>query len=104
MLSNKHLIRITASVGACLAAVAFTGLPWADASSHSPGGAALAAARHHRPCAGKNRVVIRYDGDDTPGCVTRLVGKQGFTGHPGHRGKTGKTGKTGPRGPQGAVR
>ncbi len=101
MLSKKHLIRIAVCVGACLAAVAFTGLPWADASSHSP--SALVAARHHKPCAGTNRVEIRYDTDDTPGCVTRLVGKQGFQGHTGHTGKTGKTGKTGPVGPQGAV-
>jgi hypothetical protein len=103
MLSKKHLIRIALSASACLAAVAFTGLPWADASSHSPGDTALAAASHHKVCPGKNRVEIRYDLDDTPACVTRLVGKQGFRGHTGHRGKTGKTGKTGPVGPQGAV-
>jgi hypothetical protein len=99
MRSKKHLIRIALAVGSCLAAVAFAGLPWADASSHPP----VADASHHKPCAGKNRVVIRYDTDDTPGCVTRLVGKQGFTGHTGHRGKTGNTGKTGPIGPQGEV-
>src|ERR1700722_4962413 len=103
MLSKKHLIRIAVTAGACLAAVAFTGLPWADASSHSPGGSALAAARHHKPCAGKNRVEIRYDPDDSPACVTRKVGKQGFRGHTGHRGKTGKIGKTGPVGAQGEV-
>src|SRR5580692_9646256 len=98
MLSKKHLIRIALSASACLAAVAFTGLPWADASSHSPGDTALAAASHHKVCPGKNRVEIRYDLDDTPACVTRLVGKQGFRGHTGHRGKTGKTGPTGASG------
>ncbi len=103
MLSKKHLIRITASAGTCLAAVAFTGLPWADASSHSPSAVAVADASHKKPCAGKNRVEIRDDTDDVPRCVTRLVGKQGFRGHTGHRGKTGNTGKTGPIGPQGAV-
>src|ERR1700728_2161191 len=101
MLSKKHLIRIALSAGVCLAAVAFAGLPWALASSHSDGDAVLAAG--HKACSGKNRVEVRYDTDDTPGCVTRLVGKQGFRGHTGHRGKTGKTGKTGPIGPQGAV-
>jgi len=102
MRSKKHLIRIATSVGVCLAAVAFAGLPWALASSHSDGDAVLAAAGH-KACSGKNRVEIRYDTDDTPGCVTRNIGAQGFQGHTGHRGNTGKTGKTGPIGPQGVV-
>jgi hypothetical protein len=96
MSSKRYLIRVAGIVGACLAAAAFAGLPWADASSH-PGRAAKAR------CSGKDHRSVEFDGDDTPACVKLRVGKQGRRGRTGHRGHIGRTGRTGPVGIGGPV-
>jgi hypothetical protein len=107
--SKKHLIRIAGTVGLCLSAAAFAGLPWADASSHSAGAAARAAAKSHKACPAKDTAEVRFDTDDTPACVRLRVGSQGQRGRTGHRGRTGKTGRVGvtgaigPIGPVGAI-
>jgi hypothetical protein len=102
MSSKRYLLRVAGIVGACLAAAAFAGLPWADANSHP------AAATKVR-CSGKDHRSVIFDPDDTPACVKLRVGKQGrrgrtgARGHVGHIGKTGAVGIGGPVGPTGLI-
>jgi Collagen triple helix repeat (20 copies) len=91
MRSKQSLTRITALVAACLAATAFAGLPWADASSHP-----VAATASQR-----GTLCVRFDADDQPGCLG--LGPRGQHGLRGARGATGLRGATGPIGRLGAV-
>jgi hypothetical protein len=81
-----------------LTAVAFTGLPWADASGGAPPGSAGATAGR-----GSGKVCLRYDADDQAICVPRGPrGARGLVGRTGRLGQVGPVGIVGIQGPQGA--
>gem|GEM_PF-3370929 len=82
----RQLVRIGMAAAVCVAASAFAGLPWADASSQG--------SKHvgAHPPAPRGWLCVRDDGDDTPGCLP-----------PGPRGPRGLRGRRGPAGPRGAV-
>jgi hypothetical protein len=91
-MSWKSLIRLPALVAACLCAVAFTGLSWADSGSQ-------AAQKAHKNCR-----PVRYDLDDQPSCLPYGPGgKTGARGQLGARGPVGVVGQVGVIGPVGAI-
>ena len=93
-MSVRHLIRTGGLVAAALAAVAFAGLPWADASSK----AKLVSPHQH------GKYCTRYDADDSPVCLSYgRRGKTGKRGHQGARGPIGPVGAVGVIGPVGAI-
>ena len=96
-MKTKHLIRVAALGGVCVAATAFAGLPWADASPHA----------HVADASGTQLNCVHFDVDDQPVCgIMRrgphgTRGPRGALGQRGLRGHTGPVGATGPTGPQG---
>jgi hypothetical protein len=95
-MKTKHLIRAVVVGGACLAATAVSGLPFADASSPT-----------HAIEVGKSRLqCVHFDVDDQPVCgILRRGprGARGLKGNTGSVGPIGLPGATGPQGPQGAT-
>lgn len=92
-MSSRYVVRVLVVVGACLATVAFAGLPWADASPQArvaDSGAGVTTL----PC-------LHFDADDPPVCDIRLKGPRGRRGLRGRRGQQGATGPQGPVGAQG---
>jgi hypothetical protein len=98
MKSRRHLIRIVALVGACLAGTAFAGLSLARTSSH-------ASAKHVKQAQHAGQLCVRYDTDDPQAqCLRRgPVGRRGPRGAQGPIGVTGARGPVGLVGPVGAV-
>jgi len=94
-MSSNRLIRIATLASACLAVAAFAGLSLAQAgSAHKAHGASSSGVR----CG------IRYDTDDTPGCLpSGPRGRHGLRGPTGRRGPQGVVGPVGATGPVGAV-
>lgn len=95
----KYLIRLTAVCGACLATVALTGLPWADASPRA--GIADAGGTKGERMVSK---CVSFDSNEGPLCGVILKGPRGprgFTGKAGPAGVSGLQGAAGPQGPQG---
>lgn len=89
----KFLIRAVAVGGACLAAVALTGLPFASARTGAHVADAGVGEAHHK--------CFTFDFGEGPVCTVILKGPRGAKGQ---RGKTGPIGLTGPQGavgPQG---
>jgi Collagen triple helix repeat (20 copies) len=96
----RYLARFAAVGGACLAATALTGLPWANATPRArvaDNGASTSEASAVR--------CVRFDSAEGPVCGVMLRGprgQRGFTGKTGAVGRTGLQGPVGPVGPQGA--
>jgi hypothetical protein len=89
----KFLMRSATVGGACLAAVALSGLPWADASTSARvAEAGGGEASTHLKC-------VMFDAGDTPVCGITIRGAKGPRGI---RGNTGAIGAVGPQGAQGA--
>lgn len=95
----KFTIRTAGIAVLCLAAAAFAGLPWADASSHAATAPKAAPASAGKLCG------VRSDGDDSPGCLGHgprgKRGPQGSVGPLGAPGTIGPVGNVGPAGPVG---
>ncbi len=100
----KRIAYVAAVLAACLATVALTGLPWAEASPRA-GIADVAGS------AGEKIVAhcFKFDAGDPGICVEVLKGVRGKTGKTGKTGAKGKTGPighiglTGPIGPTGPI-
>lgn len=92
-MKTKYITRAVAVIGACLAATALTGLPWADASPRAKV-ADAGGSGGEKPAV----TCIFYDFGEGPACGIRLRGPRGARGV---RGKTGPIGLTGPQGPVG---
>ena len=93
-MKTKQLIRVAGAGGMCLAATAFAGLPWADAS---PSARVADVGTPQIRC-------VKLDVDDQPVCGIMRRGPQGsrgVRGKTGARGATGHVGATGAPGPQG---
>lgn len=91
-MSRKHLIRLPALVAACLCAVAFTGLSWADGGPPP------------KPVQSHGKYCVRVDSDDQTYCLPYGPGgKTGARGTVGARGPVGVVGQVGVIGPVGAV-
>jgi hypothetical protein len=93
-MSSKRLIAVAVVIAGCVAAAAFTGLPWAAASPRARV-AGLPAARNGKVCG------IKYDSDDSAGCLPN--GPRGKRGQRGRRGPVGVVGVVGPVGSTGPV-
>ena len=95
----RYVMRFAAVGGACLAATALTGLPWADAT---PRARVADASTSKSEASAVN--CVRFDSREGPVCGVMLRGSRGlrgFTGKTGAVGKTGAQGPVGPLGPQG---
>jgi hypothetical protein len=92
-MKTKYLTRAAAVAGACLAATALTGLPWADASTRARV-ADAGGSGGEKPAV----TCVTYDFGEGPVCGVKLRGPRGPRGV---RGKTGPIGLTGPQGLQG---
>ncbi|MGO9904504.1 MAG: hypothetical protein ACLP4R_05975 [Solirubrobacteraceae bacterium] len=94
-MGSNRLIRIATLACACLAVAVFAGLSLAQAASERK---AHAASSSGVLCG------IRYDSDDTPGCLpSGPRGRHGLRGPTGRRGPQGAVGPVGATGPVGAV-
>ncbi len=95
-MKTKYLTRTAAVAGACLAATALTGLPWADAAPR-------AVVADAGGTGGEKPAVtcVYYDFKEGPVCGVMLRGPRGVKGARGKTGPIGFTGPQGPIGPQG---
>jgi hypothetical protein len=89
----KYLLHAVVVGAACLAAIALSGLPWADASPRA-GVADSGGSGSEKPAL----TCVRFDNGEGPVCGIMLRGPKGKTGP---RGKTGPIGLQGPQGPVG---
>lgn len=101
-MTGSRLARVAGLAGLLLAATAFAGLPWADASPQTKQPRASAASASTSPFVkGDQLCGVRFDSDDTPGCLR--LGPRGPRGLRGPRGATGSQGLVGAMGAVGPV-
>jgi hypothetical protein len=105
-MSVKRMVYVAVVVASCLATVALTGLPWAEANPRAQ------IADNDAAGVGGEKVVahcFKFDAGDPQICVELVKGVRGKTGKKGKTGRTGKTGAighiglTGPIGPTGPI-
>ena len=92
-MKTNYLIRAGMLAGACLAAVALSGLPFADARPAARTASELSEAHPH---------CFTFDFGEGPVCTVVFHGPRGPRGARGRTGATGKTGPIGQTGAQGA--
>src|SRR5437660_12847085 len=95
-MKTKYLTRVGVVAGACVAATALSGLPWADASPRAVV-ADAGGSGSEKPVA----TCVRFDNGEGPVCGVMLRGPRGARGPRGLTGMTGAPGLMGPQGIQG---
>lgn len=97
----KYLIHAVVVGAACLAAVALSGLPFADASTPRSVDKETSARLADSSTTNPLLRCVHFDAGDQPVCGIMLRGPKGKTGPRGYTGPIGFQGPQGPVGPQG---